>query len=139
MKFRKEFSGRTVGEETAERTKKVERGILYFAIKEPMAVRPADGKKFTLEEWQMAVEGYVETVIPAMKGWKVFANEQGKLQGLPLNPRTWEVADRHVYMDLNFYAPTWLLAGNILVIFKTDKAHLPCPTIAEAMGKAVRP
>ena len=101
-------------------TKKVERGVIWFPTGEVLAVRPADGVKFSLEELQTAVGGYVETMIPATRGHRVYVNEEGVIKRLPLNPRTWEFADRRVYVDLNGYAQTWLVAGNAIEVFRLD-------------------
>ena len=108
-------------------TKKVERGVIWFPTGEVLAVRPADGVKFSLEELQTAIGGYVETMIPATRGHRVYVNEEGiiineegAVKRLPLNPRTWEFADRRVYVDLNGYAQTWLVAGNAIEVFRLD-------------------
>lgn len=47
-------------------------------------VTPADGKQFTLAELQSMVGGYIEPV--RLEGDRImWVNEEGKLQGLPLN------------------------------------------------------
>ena len=115
-------------------TKKVERGVIWFPTGEVLAVRPADGVKFSLEELQTAVGGYIETMIPATRGHRVYVNEEGGVKRLPLNPRTWEFADRRVYVDLNGYAQTWLVAGDAIEVFKlgveeaakTDGGRVSC-------------
>ena len=100
--------------------KKVERGVIWFPTGGVLAVRPADGVKFSSEELQTAVGGYIETMIPATRGHRVYVNEEGAVKRLPLNPRTWEFADRRVYVDLNGYAQTWLVAGNAIEVFRLD-------------------
>ena len=101
-------------------TKKVERGAIWFPTSEVVAVRPADGVKFSLEELQTAVGGYVETMSPATRGHRVYVNEEGTIKRLPPNPRTWEFADERVYVGLNGYAQNWMVAGGALEVFKLD-------------------
>ncbi len=100
-------------------SKKVERGTLYFAGDNGamVAVRPLNGVKFTLDEWQKAVNGYVETMIPAVNGRHIFVNEEGRLKGLLPNQHTWTFANRRVY-ELNGYGLNWRVAGRALEIFK---------------------
>ena len=101
-------------------TKKVERGVIWFPTGGVVGVRPANGVKFSPEELQTAVGGYIETMIPATRGHRVYVKEEGAIKRLPLNPRTWEFADRRVYVDLNGYAQTWLVAGSAIEVFKLD-------------------
>ena len=98
--------------------KKVERGVIWFPTGEVVAVRPADGAKFSLEELQTAVGGYIETMIPATRGHRVYVNEEGAIKRLLLNPRTWEFADERVYVGLNGYAQNWMVAGGAMEVFK---------------------
>ena len=101
-------------------TKKVERGVIWFPTSEVVAVRPADGVKFSLEELQTVVGGYVETMIPATRGHRVYVNEEGTIKRLPPNPRTWEFANERVYVSFNGYAQNWMVAGGALEVFKLD-------------------
>lgn len=48
-------------------------------------VFPKDGKRFTLEELQACVEGYIEAVF-LTDSQVLIINEEGKLQGMELNP-----------------------------------------------------
>ncbi len=50
-------------------------------------VKPKDGAKFSLEELQGFVGGYIEMVTVRIQGFPLaaFINEEGKLKGLPLN------------------------------------------------------
>lgn len=48
-------------------------------------VSPSNGKKFTLEELQGYVGGYIE-LIRLPNGRDMYVNEEGKLTGLALNP-----------------------------------------------------
>jgi hypothetical protein len=124
------------------KTKKVERGLIYFGGAEGkiVHVKPADGKKFTLEEWQAAVGGPVQQMVPARRGAVVWVNEEGKLLGLPPNRHTWGVAKREVYAR-NGYPPGWRIAGNALVIAKYAEAQLDdalkeAVTVAQALREA---
>ena len=58
--------------------------LLYKADGTEEAVRPKDGRKFTLEELQRMVGGYIE-VVPLSEGRLMVLNEEGKLKGLPMN------------------------------------------------------
>jgi len=100
-----------------KKPQKVERGTLYLAgpNAKAIAVRPVNGKKFTLEEWQTAVGGFVEQMIPAVRFAKVFVNEEGGIKHLPDNGHTWTFANRAVYA-LNGYELGWRVAGNALKI-----------------------
>ena len=98
--------------------KKVERGVIWFPTGEVVAVRPADGAKFSLEELQTAVGGYIEMMVPATRGHRVYVNGEGAIKRLPPNPRTWEFADERVYVGLNGYAQNWMVAGGAMEVFK---------------------
>ena len=124
--------------------KKVERGVLYLAGPEGrvVAVIPADGRKFTYDEQCKAVGGYVETMIPAVKGRTVYVNEEGALKQLPANEHTWNFADRRVYVDLNNYGKDWLVAGRALEIVKLtieEAAASDAMVGRVSIAKAVRP
>ena len=57
-------------------------------------VRPANGSDFKLDELQAFVGGYIEIVHPQGRRWRqklLVINEEGKLQGLPLNARASEI------------------------------------------------
>ena len=71
-------------------------------------MRPANGAYFTLEEMQAIVGGYVEQV------WldgntTMFLNEEGKLEGLPLNIEATKVFRSHHPGTDDF------IVGNVLV------------------------
>lgn len=61
----------------------------------------------TLEELQRAVDGYIEAVYPFEDPVAIIANEEGKLNGLPLN-RALKDDDGKVY---DIIAGTFVLAG----------------------------
>lgn len=119
--------------------KKVERGTLWFGRPEGrfVGVRSVNGKKFSYEEQKAAVGGYIESMMPVVNGRQIWVNEEGRLEQLPLNVNTWLFADRHVYVDLNAYAPTWQVSGNALEVFRVPDGALATdsamPTIAEVL------
>jgi Domain of unknown function (DUF3846) len=62
-------------------------------------VSPASGPAFTLPELQAIVGGYIEAVrVPGGGARLMFVNEEGKREGLPLNP----IATRLVWPSLQF-------------------------------------
>jgi len=101
--------------------KKVERGTLYFPGELGLAVKviPENGKKFTYKEQSAAVDGLIESVIPAVRGRQVWANEEGLVLGLRENYHTLEVANMKVYA-LNGCSKDWKLAGRILETFLVE-------------------
>jgi hypothetical protein len=115
--------------------KKVELGTLYLAGPDGAAipVRPADGKKFTYDEWKLAVGGYVEAMLPAAYRHNVWVNEEGVLP----NRHTWAFANRHVYVDLNFYPTDWLVTGNALETWRVtpEEYRADLPTVKEALQR----
>lgn len=70
-------------------------------------VTPANGKKFTLEEMQKYVGGYIE-IVRGPNSSKLIVNEEGLLQGLPLNRLASLAANRYI-------------VGDVLVLLKGDK------------------
>jgi hypothetical protein len=59
---------------------------------------PSKGQKFSLEEVQKLVGGYVERLsIPESGGSVMLVDEDGISRGLPLNPNASEVAGRRIY------------------------------------------
>ncbi len=58
---------------------------------EEIEVSPQNGEVFTLEELQGFVGGYIE-MIPAGRHHVMVVNEEGKLKGLPSNPRATAIA-----------------------------------------------
>ena len=55
---------------------------------------PPAGKTYTLEELQKAVGGYIEIVHPGDGRYLMVVNEEGKLHGLPPNPRATALYER---------------------------------------------
>ncbi len=78
--------------------------------KDGSTVHPADGKKFTLEELQGYVGGYIELVrLPRGNGRAtMYANEEGLLFGLAVNTEASAVAGQ-------------TLVGPVIVVRKEDK------------------
>lgn len=72
-------------------------------------VAPANGVRFTLEELQRYVGGYIEA-LPMRDGTIMWLNEEGKLNGLPYNP----VADLMAHEGTGI---AWSdgIVGNVLV------------------------
>jgi hypothetical protein len=58
--------------------------LIIKANGEEIPVQPANGTDFSLEELQNIVGGYIETVM-LPNGNLLVLNEEGKLEGLPLN------------------------------------------------------
>ena len=58
--------------------KKVERATLWFGNGGIANVRPVNGTKFTLEEQQAAVCGYIQGIVPRYRGHQIWVNEEGK-------------------------------------------------------------
>ena len=54
-------------------------------------VHPANGKKFTLKELQEFVGGYIELVTTREPRRHMYVNEEGTLDGLPLNQKASEL------------------------------------------------
>lgn len=48
---------------------------------------PARGKRFQLSELQTIVGGYIQVALSRNKGWLLVINEEGKLNGLPVNEK----------------------------------------------------
>ncbi len=83
-------------------SKKPERGTLYRTDGQVILLKPEDGKNFTLSELQSAVGGYIEPVIPLNKQSKLYVNEEGILNHLPLNGHFRTIVDVSKYYK-NFY------------------------------------
>jgi hypothetical protein len=116
--------------------KKVERGVIYFADKSGLSqrVRPEDGKTFSMKEIQRAVGGYFECLVPAERGWTVYADEEGALphKNYQPNGHTWTFAKREVYA-LNGYPDNWRVMGNVLAVRKEFEGGAELPTVTQAL------
>lgn len=71
-------------------------------------VTPANGKKFTLQELQFLVGGYVEPIRMG-KGMTMLVDEDGHAKELPVN----EDASRRVLLPL-------LIVGNALIVSRKE-------------------
>lgn len=113
---------------------KHQRAILYKTDGTTVKCKPAKGSKFDYHEFQKAVGGYIEALIPGIPNCKqMYCNEEGLLEQLPLNPHTWNVVKAEVYR-LNGYGPEWLVSGNIVAVINELPNGESLPTIAEAMN-----
>lgn len=129
-------------------TKKVQRGLLYRTDGKVLFLTPVDGKKFSYDELRDAVGGLIEGIIPtknavaygigvpvagakpgkdAGKVTQVWANEEGLIDGLPLNPHTPAVADMDVY-KLNGYPDCWRISGDVILIHNIPVDRLEAST-----------
>lgn len=66
---------------------------------------PPAGKTYTLEEMQKAVGGYIEIVHAGRSQTLIVLNEEGKLQGLPVNNKATEL----------YGNPNDVVVGDVLV------------------------
>jgi hypothetical protein len=97
-------------------------GTIYKTDGSTEVIRPAKGGKFSLDEMQAAVGGYIESLVPGIKGCRqMYCNEDGIAKNLPPNPHTWSVVNAKVYR-LNEYPSNWRVAGNIIAI-TTEKVQ----------------
>jgi hypothetical protein len=114
---------------------KVQRGTIYKTDGNIVKVQPVNGKKFDYKELQLAVGGYIESLIPGIKGCRqMFANEEGLIHRLPPNPHTDDVVNLKVYR-LNGYGPGWRVSGNIIAILSEEPSDEVLPDVYHAFGK----
>ena len=59
-------------------------------------VQQAKGKYFSLEELQKIVGGYIEIIYLGQTGLVMVMNEEGKLDGLPINELASEIAQGYI-------------------------------------------
>lgn len=88
--------------------------VLYKASGGTQEVVPKNGKKFSLEELQGFVGGYIE-LVPDLTGKRkgkeiVYCNEEGKLEGLPLNREA----------TLKYAPPGDVLVGDVIVCSRKE-------------------
>jgi len=72
---------------------------VYYANGETKEVQPANGTDFKLNEVRDIVEGYIE-VVNLPDGRIMLINEEGKLEGLPLNEAATKLAELPTKLDL---------------------------------------
>lgn len=90
---------------------------LYRANGTSTVVHPA-GKKWTLDELQKLVGGYIE-LMPGMKRLRMLMNEDGKLQQLPKNYAATELVHRELSGQVLRYLPE--IVGDVVVLDKGEK------------------
>lgn len=79
--------------------------------------RPLAIKEFnSIEDYQSVLGGYVEAISAGEGGLSIFANEEGKLIGLPLNRR----ATLLWHMRLYPHQPGDVLAGDVVLVGPTN-------------------
>jgi hypothetical protein len=102
--------------------KKTQYANVYEVNGSQRKVTPANGKKFDYKELQPLVGGYIEGIIPGIKGCRqMYCNEDGLSLGLQPNPHTWSVVNAKTYR-LNGYGPEWRVSGPIVAIFNEEVA-----------------
>jgi hypothetical protein len=82
---------------------------IYRVTGEQINVTPKRGKYFTLRELQHIVGGYIETCY-LNDGTVMVLNEEGKLEGLPLNVRATEIFRK------NFPCSLDRIVGDVLIV-----------------------
>jgi Domain of unknown function (DUF3846) len=77
-------------------------------------VHPANGKAFTLAELQGFVCGYIE-LLRLNDGRAMFLNEEGKIDGLPVNPLANAIAHEQSGIADDDY-----IVGNVVICSPTE-------------------
>lgn len=75
---------------------------------EPKCVHPKNGEKFTLEELQTFVGGYIQ-ILYINNGWLMVVNEEGKLHGLPINRTATLLYNQYLVFGSDF------ICGDVLI------------------------
>lgn len=89
--------------------------VLFLEIgKLPKRVSPENGKKFSLKELQGYVGGLVEFV-PLPSGKLMVVNEEGKLDGLPVNENATAIFKKEYPKRIYALNNDELVVGNALV------------------------
>jgi len=111
---------------------KAQIGYLFFPDGRTIRVRPANNRRFMLQEFQKAIGGYVERVRPRqeLKYTELIVNEEGQRLDLPLNKHSQSVVDIEFYG----YGSNWKAYGIIFGI-KTDVFDPQLPTVTQVMRK----
>jgi len=112
---------------------KVHRGYIFKTDGTIVKVRPANGKKFDYKELNLAVGGYIESLVSGIKNCRqMYANEEGMLKNLPPNPHTQNICNMKVYA-MNGYTPYWRVSGNIISILSEESTTDILPTVSEVL------
>ena len=77
-------------------------------------VFPNNGEKFTLEELQKLVGGYIER-ISMPDGKAMYVNEDGKIKGLPYNIKATAMLEMHGLI------PNDYVVGNVVVLSNDEE------------------
>jgi len=77
-------------------------------------VSPADGKEYTLEELQGYVGGTIQ-MVPFPDGRILVANDNGRLEGLPLNEQATTIWKEQYPADKYPHNNTDAIVGDVLV------------------------
>lgn len=98
---------------------RVEEGLLIVPPgEEQRVVRPLNGRKFTLEEMQKHVGGFIQEVATAEPCTKMYVDEDGKSKDLLLN----DVATALLHSKMLPFVATEIV-GNALVVKKVFKEN----------------
>lgn len=85
---------------------------LFKTNGETILVVPENQKKFTLEELQKYVGGYIEILTISDNNFMVI-NEEGKLEQLPLNDKATEIYIKH-------FGFNDIIVGDVLIVSNDD-------------------
>lgn len=85
---------------------------------------PANGKWFTLEEKQAIVGGNIE-IIPSREGNWLVINEQGKLEGLPVNKEATLLYAYGVMTSENGFTVHDVVVGDVLYCTEEELERHP--------------
>jgi len=82
------------------------KSVLYYPDGRSEQVKPQNREDFNLKELQFILGGYIEVLL--LKGDRyMIVNEEGKLNGLEINPEATKIVLENGYLDT--------IAGNALV------------------------
>lgn len=107
-----------------------QRGTLYSTDSRVVLLIPGRDK-FTLEELQLAVGGFIEQIAPLDKQTKLYANEDGITKNLPRNPHTFSIMNVAHYG----YPKYFRILGNLISVYsvKEDEPDTGRVTVKEAL------
>lgn len=88
--------------------------IIIKATGETVTVKPKHGDKFTLEELQNVVGGYIQIVPLVKRGEQLICNEEGLRLKLPVNATASEYCAGETFWGQDF------LLGDILICSPDD-------------------
>jgi hypothetical protein len=82
---------------------------------EVIETSPKNGTDYSLEELHDVVNGYIEIVSSKDDREVMVVNEEGKLEGLPLNPKATYWHETHTNLPFDY------IVGDVLIC---DKKHI---------------